>query len=369
MQSKKRWLPALRLVRRESAERHLFIILLSFAASVTLTRAFLTLTGYPRLGGGNIHIAHVLWGGLLLFAAALLPLIVANPWAFTASSLLSGVGVGLFIDEVGKFITSQNDYFYPTAAPIVYTFFLVTLLLLLRVRRISLSSAQAELQAILAEIAIFLGQPISSTQSARLRSRLEKIRAEHPQGRIGRLARALLNFLKTEEIVPDPEVASRAARLTWLSMLRLPKIDLNGASAGWLRALLIAGLLAIGLLSLKNPATVLLAGWLPPQVVQFLQSLYIGRKAVQAAAPFWVELRIVLELVVGFLLIASAALLAMKKDRMGARLGIAVLVLSLTTVNLLLFYFEQFSTILTTAFQFLLLAGLQMHRYRLEQRK
>ncbi len=116
----------LRFVRRDSAERYLSVVLLSFAASVSLTRLFLSLTGYPQIGGGELHIAHALWGGLLLFIAALLPLIIANRWVFGTSATLAGIGVGLFIDEVGKFITQRNDYFYPAAAPIIYTFFLLT---------------------------------------------------------------------------------------------------------------------------------------------------------------------------------------------------------------------------------------------------
>ena len=46
-----------------------------------------------------LHIAHALWGGLLLFVAVLLPLALANRWAIKASALLSGIGIGLFIDE------------------------------------------------------------------------------------------------------------------------------------------------------------------------------------------------------------------------------------------------------------------------------
>jgi len=34
----------------------------------------------PQLAAGDLHIAHVLWGGLLLFAASLLPLVLANRW-------------------------------------------------------------------------------------------------------------------------------------------------------------------------------------------------------------------------------------------------------------------------------------------------
>src|SRR5512137_1082660 len=115
-------------VKRRGAEKYLRYTLLSFAASVGLTRLFLELTGYPQLGGGGLHIAHVLWGGLLLFVGAIFPLIYANRWALTTSAVLAGMGVGLFIDEIGKFITSNNDYFYPAAAPIIYAFFLLTVL-------------------------------------------------------------------------------------------------------------------------------------------------------------------------------------------------------------------------------------------------
>lgn len=55
-------------VKRSDAKAYLFLTVLSFAASVTLTRFFLELTGYPQIGNEELHIAHVLWGGLLLAA-------------------------------------------------------------------------------------------------------------------------------------------------------------------------------------------------------------------------------------------------------------------------------------------------------------
>ena len=65
-------------VRRPGAEQLILLSLVSFAATVIITRLFLELTGYPQIGNSELHIAHVLWGGLLLFVAALIPLLFLN---------------------------------------------------------------------------------------------------------------------------------------------------------------------------------------------------------------------------------------------------------------------------------------------------
>jgi hypothetical protein len=108
---------------------------MGLAASVSLTRFILEATGYPQLGNETLHIAHCLYGGVILYISCLIPLIYKNNWAFTWSGILSGVGMGLFIDEVGKFMTQNNDYFFPAAAPIIYGFLLVTILLYIQVAK------------------------------------------------------------------------------------------------------------------------------------------------------------------------------------------------------------------------------------------
>ena len=122
-------------VERAYAGGYVRLTLLSFAATVGVTRLFLALTGYPQLGSRTLHIGHMLWGGLFLFVSALVMLIFVNRWAYALGALLSGIGVGLFIDEVGKFITQNNNYFTPAAAPIIYALFLAVVLVYLRVRR------------------------------------------------------------------------------------------------------------------------------------------------------------------------------------------------------------------------------------------
>ena len=64
----------------------------------------------------------------------MIALISVDDRASDGAALLVGAGVGLFIDEVGKYITTTNDYFFPIAAPIIYAVFMLSVLLLLAVR-------------------------------------------------------------------------------------------------------------------------------------------------------------------------------------------------------------------------------------------
>ncbi|MFN2455354.1 MAG: hypothetical protein ABR577_14155 [Pyrinomonadaceae bacterium] len=106
--------------------------LVAAVASILAIRLFLNITGYPQLGGNGLHIAHMLWGGLLMLAAIITLLSFLGKTAVTAGAILGGVGFGAFIDEVGKFITSDNNYFFKPAVALIYVIF-VLLFLVLRI--------------------------------------------------------------------------------------------------------------------------------------------------------------------------------------------------------------------------------------------
>src|SRR6266702_4616336 len=81
--------------------------LVSAVVSVFALRIFLHVTHYPQLGGGNYHIAHILWGGFFMMAAILILLSYLSEKTAVIASVLGGIGFGAFIDELGKFITSN----------------------------------------------------------------------------------------------------------------------------------------------------------------------------------------------------------------------------------------------------------------------
>lgn len=104
---------------------HLFDnFLVSAISSILLIRFFLGITGYPQIGGSNFHIAHLLWGGLFMTVAFLVLLTYVSRSIKFSASIIGGIGFGVFIDELGKFITKDNNYFYQPTAALIYVIFI-----------------------------------------------------------------------------------------------------------------------------------------------------------------------------------------------------------------------------------------------------
>jgi hypothetical protein len=115
-------------IRNLDAGPLLETFLVSAVAAVLAVRFILGATGYPQLGGRGLHIAHMLWGGALMLAAVLVLLGYLGHRVRRAAAVLAGIGFGLFIDELGKFITSDNNYFYRPAIALIYVVFVLLFL-------------------------------------------------------------------------------------------------------------------------------------------------------------------------------------------------------------------------------------------------
>lgn len=348
------------LVMRFRAGQNIVVTLISFAFSVSATRLFLELTGYPQLGGGELHIAHVLWGGLLLFAAALLTIIFVNEWAATLSALVAGLGVGLFIDEVGKFITSTNDYFYPSAAPIVYVFFLLTVLLAFQVRQNRPKSTRSKMYEILEKFSEVLDRDMSAYEREELIQSLAEVCKNEDRRDLCALADSMKQYLQNQ----TPRGISYQPNLMDRIKIRLMKFERKFLSKAHLRIAIIIGLFGSAAWSLISPIFFFSISKNVAQLQVFYEELITNRLVRNATGMNWFEARVLLEGSLALVILVAAFFILFKSEKLGTWLGMIGLIVAITMVNLLVFYFDQFSTIVLATFQFLVLVLIMRYRKR-----
>lgn len=349
-----------RPVEREGAEFYLLLLLLSFAASVSFTRLFLELTGYPQLGNQTLHIAHVLWGGLLLFISALLMLVFANRWVYRAGAILAGVGVGLFMDEVGKFITQTNDYFYPPAASIIYVFFLLVVIFYMEVRRPNRRDARSELYRALDTFEEVLDRDLDVIERARLEDRLHFIVQNAEQYEFSNLAEELLQFIQSKHI----PIAQHSPGWFDRMLESLRKFDQHWLTRTRLKAALLGSLGVLGIWALRDLTLLLLDSESYEYLIRVLIDQITHGRVTGTTSLAWLTAGVGLKAALGLILLAGIVIFLAKEEEQGLRLLYFVLLLFLTVVNLLEFYFEQFSTIVPATVQFVSLLLLIHYRRR-----
>jgi hypothetical protein len=349
----------LRPVKRYGSKRYVLISLVTFALSVVTLRGVLRLTGYAQIGNDTVHIAHVLWGGLALFAAALLLLTVANRWALVLGAVLSGGGVGLFIDEVGKFVTQSNDYFTPAAAPIIYALFLATVLVYLRVRRPPGRDARGEMYRALEQMTGVLDREMSRHDLNVLAQRLSQLQTTAKDEPARRLAAAMADYVEAERpliVEPPPgrvQLVLTAVRSWARRVFTRPR----------LRVFLIFALVAGGVYAVLDMALLAFLAIAPASsVTEFLRSLVSPGELAALGDKIWFSVRAVLEGGVGAAMLAGGVLIALRREARGLSIAVAALIVDLTVVNLLVFYQDQNKALIGTALQYVVLVAAFSYR-------
>lgn len=187
-----------RLIRDFHAGQYLDLFLAAAVTAVLVVRVVLHVTGYPQIGGATLHIAHMLWGGLLMLASIMLLLAYIGRGVHQAAAFTGGVGFGMFIDEVGKFVTQDNDYFYQPAVALIYITFVLTYLAMRSLRREQVASPQDYLVNALQEVENVAVDDLDQQERERGLAYLERSQLDNP------LVIALKDVLSRADIVPLP---------------------------------------------------------------------------------------------------------------------------------------------------------------------
>ena len=178
-----------RLARSTTSGGQFELFLVASVASLLLIRFYLAWMGFPQVGGGGLHIAHLLWGGLLMLLAILLLLGFLGGRIKATAALLGGIGFGTFIDELGKFITSDNNYFFEPTVALIYIIFILLFLGLRAIRSPRFSPRDRLASALEESIDLMLSEP-SAQRKAEILRLLEASDSQNP------LAQALIAGLQ-----------------------------------------------------------------------------------------------------------------------------------------------------------------------------
>jgi hypothetical protein len=326
-------------VHRNHAEDYLLMSLIAFGVTVVAVRVFLQLTGFPQIGNSVLHIAHALWGALLLFIAVLLPLLLANRWAIQISALLSGVGIGLFIDEVGKFITQTNDYFFPPALSLIYGFFLLTVLLYLYFRRSRHDNPRAAMYHVLEGLQDALDGDLDTEEAARIEKQLAKA-AQSERDEIVLLAYSIGSYMEREKehlLLAEPGLWKRStSRVDELG--RRLKRSLH-----------------------RNLISAILILWLI-QVIVYIVLLIVANPSLDDQIIQWREALIIIQAVIGVILLVALISWLREDEERGLKFAVFAFVISLVALQSLYFFLSQFQAITNTLLQFLILLFLLAYR-------
>jgi hypothetical protein len=195
-----------KFIRDFEAGGHLDLFFVAAVATVLLIRLFLQLTGFPQLGSSTLHIAHMLWGGLGMLVAIIILLSYVGRTGHKLSAVIGGAGFGAFIDEVGKFVTQDNDYFFQPAISIIYVVFILTYIVIRWLHNASRRTALEYLVNALQEAQQVAVGDLDLDERDRALRYLEKCDHNDPLVRgLGRL------FRESESVVAtSPDVFSRA---------------------------------------------------------------------------------------------------------------------------------------------------------------
>jgi hypothetical protein len=197
-------------IRNLEAPDLFLAFLISAIGAILAIRFFLHLTGYPQIGGGGLHIAHMLWGGLLLLVAVVLLLGFLDRHAQQVAAVIAGVGWGMFIDELGKFITRDANYFFAPTVALIYVSFVVLYLGLQAIAsttELRDDEYEANAMRVLEEA---LQRGLTVDRRTRVQDYLSHTRSLDP------IAQGIVSFLLTVDAAPAPPPSPVQRLHSWI---------------------------------------------------------------------------------------------------------------------------------------------------------
>jgi len=330
-------------LRDFEAGGNLDAFLVAAVSAVLLIRFLLNLAGYPQLGGGQLHIAHMLWGGILMLAAVILALSFLDRGARNLAAWVGGLGFGTFIDEVGKFLTRDNDYFFQPAVAVIYAVFLVLYLAMRSIHREGIATPEEYLVNALQEISELAVHDLSPEERSRALRYLEAGGSGDP------LTAGLRKLLTDASLVAGrPGVAARwrARGAAFYRRITGHPWFTRGLVGFFIAQLAVGGLFVVLLLD--------------PRAHARLQRIHWPRTVHAHATDGFAGTALVCSSILATVFVGAGVFLIRRSRLRGYRMFQRSILVTLLFGEVFLFYREQWGALIGLAFNLLLFGALRL---------
>jgi hypothetical protein len=221
-----------------------------------------------------------------------------------------------------------------------------------RIRREPKLDARGELYMVLETLSEVLDHSLEKEERNEIKYRLKMINEKTDNPAYIKLSKELIEFIESDTLRLSPEKENFFDK----TINFLNKIEEKHLTFHKLKALLILSLIILGV-----PSSMRFANYVTIDKqarLDFLKNIVSELPESSDYNIMWAKTHVIIDGIVGLIMSLSAILILFGKIRWGTELGSTAILISLVAVNFILFYIQQFSSIIIAAYQYFVLQSL-----------
>lgn len=342
------------LTKRVNASNLLLDFLIWALLSLFGTRLFLVIFNNPEIGRGNWHIAHVLWGGLAMLVGIIIFIVYYGKKSIRYASIFAGIGWGMFIDEIGKYVTRDNNYWFRPAIIFIYISFVFLFFLYRILEKKSRQNRSSLWHELLEDCEEIFNNDLEKNEKKELLLKIKKYEKFIPSPAEKKILVDLKQLVESITPIRDKhefDPAKLIAASLQATYNRLFK-----------RKVVFYGLFVYSLWYIFDKAVDATRLLFNPDKVALLQNYYSHYDFFSKADVYMISLKFIIEVFVAMLFTVGLVYWLRKKTVIGIRFYQLGLLVNIFIGSLIKFYFEQFSGVFSLILALIVWTWLDSYR-------
>lgn len=324
-------------LKRPNASNYLLDFLIWAIFSLFSVRLFLVFFNNPVIGRGNWHIAHVLWGGLFMLVGIIIFMVYYGKSSIRIASIFSGIGWGLFIDEIGKYITQDNNYWFRPAIALIYISFVLIFFLYRLLEKKTIPTRALLWYELLEDCQKLFSGDLEIKEKCEILENIKKIEQQFPSAKERKILSDLKELINTTIPTNDKyklnlsELVALTLKTTYHRLFK--------------KRLVFYGLFIYSFWYISDKLFDLVKLLLNQDKILLLQDYYRHYDFFSRTDVFMISSKFFIEIIVTIFLVLGFIFFVGKKTTKGIKFFQWGLLINIFLGAPIKFYFEQFSAV------------------------